>query len=264
MICYNFGMKQNQKGIAHLSVLIIGLILIAGVGFAVWRVAGAKNEKKPASAAVTAKPTDSANSCSQPVLPVPTDITKVTAVLYPGQSRGGNYKPHGGFRFDNSANADISVKIPVDAKLIDGSRYIEAGETQYMFDFEASCQIRIRFDHLAVLSSALQAEANKLPEPKADDSRTTNLSGVTFKAGDIIATSVGFSKTKNVSFDFGVYDMTNKNAKSSDSAWASAHSSDNEQHAVCWLDWLSPQDKATLQALPGGDQSSGKTSDYCQ
>lgn len=48
---------------------------------------------------------ESAPACPDPlILQTPVDLTLATAILYPGQERGGDFKPHGGFRFDNSKN----------------------------------------------------------------------------------------------------------------------------------------------------------------
>lgn len=260
--------KHKQNGFGLLTV-ILGITVITLVGFAAFRLTKAKQPLDVQNSNVSTQTSQNAkeasnNACStKPVLPLPTDITKVQSILYPGQVRGGNYKPHGGFRFSGSTNS-INVSMPVSAKLISGSRYIEAGEVQYLFEFEADCKIHFRFDHLATLSSAMQAEADKLPEAKVDDSRTTNLGGVRFNAGDIIATKVGYLKTANVSFDYGLYDYSTKNESSKNASWATLHPSDNEQYGVCWFDYLSHSDKATVLALPATDQQAGKTSDYCK
>lgn len=184
--------------------------------------------------------------------------------MYPGQTRGGNYKPHGGFRLNTPSN-QAAVTLPVDAKLIAGARYSEQGEVQYMFDFETDCKIRFRFDHLLTLSEDLQKQADNLPPPKPDDSRTTNLSGTKFSAGTVLATEVGFKQTANVSFDFGMYDYNQKNKASQDSAWLAnpQHQFDMAQYAVCWFDYLSDEDSTFVRGLPAGDQQNGKQSDYC-
>ncbi len=205
-------------------------------------------------------------ACATPItFKAPADLSKATAVLYPGQTRGGNYKPHGGLRFDGVKNNAITVSVPMDAYVVDGSRYIEAGETQYMFDFEVACGLRYRFDHLLTLSPAFQALADTLPAAKVDDSRTTNFStALAVKAGDPIATAVGFSKTSNVSFDWGVYDLRAKNTASTDATWVAAHDAQLAHYGVCWFDMLSTADEATVRALPAGDSTSGKTSDFCK
>ncbi|MCH7493082.1 hypothetical protein IID19_05910, partial [Patescibacteria group bacterium] len=69
--------------------------------------------------------------CPDPLfLATPVDLSKVNSILYPGQTRGGGYNAHGGFRFDGQAGDDITVTIPMDALLFEGSRYIQSGSLQ--------------------------------------------------------------------------------------------------------------------------------------
>lgn len=206
-------------------------------------------------------------ACSSPLgLQLPIDIKKATGILYPGQSRGGNYKPHGGFRFDKSQNKDITVKIPLDGSLIRASRYIEGGEVQYFFIFVADCGIMYRFDHLLTLSPKFQAIANTLPAAKKDDSRTTDFANpIAVKKGEVLATAVGFVKTKNVSVDFGLFDLRQKNVVSRNASWARSHTNDSTApYGLCWLDMFSASEKSKLRALPAADGKSGKKSDYCK
>lgn len=204
-------------------------------------------------------------SCPNPlVLTPPTNLSTVTSILYPGQTRGGQYKPHGGFRFDVALDNGQTVVAPMDAMLVDGARYIEQGETQYLLEFINSCGIKYRFDHLLTLSSAMQKIVDTFPSAKVDDSRTTNVQQlVTVKTGDVIATAVGFTKTSNVAFDFGVYDLRQKNTASENANFVATHNDEQAQYALCWLDLLPSTDQAKLKALPGADQVAGKTSDYC-
>lgn len=196
----------------------------------------------------------SAPECPTPlILQTPVDINKATSILYPGQVRGGDFKAHGGFRFDNSKNDEIIVKAPMDAVISDGVRYIEQNEVQYMFDFQNSCGIRYRFDHLLVLSPKFAQIAEKLPPAKVDDSRTTHISlEVSVTQGEDIATSVGLRNNNNVFVDFGVYDMRKNN------------SFENlRDSAICWFDLLSSEDAAKVKSLPPADSTSGATSAYC-
>lgn len=203
-------------------------------------------------------------ACSDPLLlQSPVDVTKATAILYPGQTRGGNYKAHGGFRFSGASNA-VTVSAPLAAQLVEGSRYIEQGETQYLLVFQNPCGLRYRFDHLLTLAPAFATAVATLPAAQVDQSQTTAFTNpVEVKAGDVIATAVGFAKTKNVSVDFGVYDLRQKNAASSNAAWAASHDPEQAHYALCWLDLLPSPDKTKAKALPGADQTAGKTSDFC-
>lgn len=206
-----------------------------------------------------------APSCSSPLLTsLPVDINLVTAILYPGQTRGNNYKAHGGFRF-GSDNA-ITVTNLMESSVIEGSRYIEGGEVQYMFTFINPCGIAYRFDHLHTLSEKFQKYADQLPEAKVDDSRTTPFnSPVKIAKGELIATKVGFITTKNVSVDFGVYDLRAPNQASKNSSFANTHENFKQFifYGVCWLNEYPTEISAKLKSLPGGDSVNGKTSDYC-
>jgi hypothetical protein len=281
--------RQDMRGFGHVMVLLV-LVLVGAIGFAAWQVVKAnKQPNAPRSSQIIlpsqTKPVDPATYvawswdgnywrtrdahpvCKDPLALVsPVDIKKATAVLYPGQERSRNYKPHGGFRFDTSKNSDITVKAPYDGFLVEGSRYIEAGDVQYLFTFVNSCGVAYRFDHLLTLSPAMQQAANNLPAPKTDDSRTVAFDKpILIKAGDVIATAVGHAKSNNVSVDFGVYDLRNRNEAGKDKEYVQKHSAELSYaaYAVCWFDLLPAQDAAAVKALPAGDIVSGKTSDYC-
>ncbi len=276
----------NQEG-SHVIVVILIVAVLGIIGFAGWTVM--KSETKTTGSTDTSTKSVSqedsnvtwswggsewqasgkAPDCPSPLVfeKSPVDVSKATSILYPGQARGGNYKPHGGFRFDGLKNDDVSVVAPMDGALTEGSRYIEQGETQYMLMFTNACGISYRFDHLLTLSPAMQAEVEKLPAAKQDDSRTTRFDNpVSVKLGDEIASSVGFKQTNNASVDFGVYDLRARNEASKDQDYVAMHQNELSQaaYAVCWFDMLQKNDADTVKALPAGDQTSGKTSDYCK
>jgi len=203
-------------------------------------------------------------NCEAPSFNSPVNTSLVKSILYPGQVRG-EFKPHGGFIFNTKNNA-VEVKAPFDAVLVEGSRYIEGGETQYLFRFISDCGIMYAFDHILTPSEELMNIASTFPEAKVNDSRTTLVEPqVRFSEGDILATEVGFKKTKNYSMDFGVYDLTTKNEASNDPTFVTKYvKSYLASTALCWLDNLIEPDKTTLKALPGGDSKAKKTSFYCK
>lgn len=217
--------------------------------------------------------TKSYESCPSPfIFKMPVDIKKVTSILYPGQYRGGDYKPHGGFRFDNSRPDEIEVIAPYDAEVTAGARYPVNGEIQYTFDFSHPCGVKYRFGHLLNLTPKFQKIAEKFPMPKEPDSRTTEVyPQIKVKQGEVIATAVGMMtggpaelKGFNSFVDWGVYDYRQKNESSKNTEWLAKHSYEIESYAVCWFDWISPEDKKIVLSLPSSDFQSGKTSDYCQ
>lgn len=256
---------MNKTVLAALAVLIL---LASGMWW--YGVRGTIGTVKGTSAAtwffdgtgwrVSGKPP----ACPSPlVMTTPVALKKATGILYPGQTRGGNYKPHGGFRFDTSNSADISVKAPMDAAVVAGSRYRENGEVQYLFEFIHPCGIMYRFDHLRVLSPKLAGIAATFPAPKEGDSRTTRLSSaVNVSTGEVLATAVGFAKN-NTSVDWGVYDVRTKNAAAQNPTYAAQRDNQLAEHAICWFNVLSAADKATVKKLPAASEN-GKKSDYCR
>ncbi|MDP2671495.1 MAG: hypothetical protein Q8P13_03515 [bacterium] len=282
----------THKVFAAVGLILIGTIIAAaGIWYYVENQAGAKKDSadkatnlQPASSSAhTSTQTEQITwmqtatgwqasgtppTCPSPVLKTPVALTKVTSILYPGQVRGGNYKPHGGFRFDTAKSSSVSVSAAMDAVVVRGSRYLVNGEIQYTFDFIAPCGIMYRLGHLLVLDSKYQKIAASFPAAKEGDSRTENVNPqVEVNAGETIATAVGITKGGlNVFFDFGVYDLKTKNQASKDAAWAAKPEHDPElaQHALCWFDLLPSTDTSKVKSLPGADGTAGKTSDYCK
>jgi hypothetical protein len=215
----------------------------------------------PASSSPSAGATPT-SSCPTPLLQTPVDLSKVTSILYPGQERGGNYKAHGGFGFDNATDNLVTVTIPLNGKVNRVVRYREMGEIQYLFEFDGDCGVSFRFDHLRKLTAKFEAIVNAFPIK--EDTRTDPVNPpVAVTVGEVIATEVGF--LNNVSVDFGVYDMRQKNEASKDPAWASAHSQyPADSYGICWLNSLPQADSSAVKLLPSRDAKNGKTSDYCK
>lgn len=285
-------MKKNQTGFGLVELLLV-VAVISILGLLGWKFFAAKDSEEQSSGQQAMqnenseelttthvswsfdyqsekwKPSSTPPSCKDPFTfdISPVDMSRATSVLYPGQTRGGHYKAHGGVAFDNNTDNQVTVVMPYDAYLVGGSRYIESGEVQYIFDFESECGIAIRFDHLATLSDKFAGIANQyLPEPKVDDSRGTKIEPMLVKSGEIIATAIGYTMPRlNVGMDFGVYDYRQRNTAARNATYRQAHASfsASNYHAVCWFDMLPGGDAVTANALPSRDQAMGKTSDYC-
>jgi hypothetical protein len=288
-------MQKNEHGFSVVEAVIILVVIaaIGGIGFTVMRKSGSKNNQQgytqgtPTTEEITQstanneepqliwqqaeggwRSTQAPPNCpAQPMMKMPADITKVTGILYPGQTRGGNYKPHGGFRFDNTSNDKVTVTAPIDGFIVRGGRYLAEGEVQYTFDIMNNCGVMYRVGHFRALPDNLQKIADTWPAPTEGDSRTQQVNPALFiSRGTTLATSVGIVKNKNTFFDWGVYDYRQENEASKSTAFQQAHANDKELswHAVCWFDWLPSSDAAKIKSLPPGDPSSGKISDYCK
>ncbi len=191
-------------------------------------------------------------ACLEPLtFASPIDINNATSVLWPGQVRGGDYKRHGGFRFDNSVNNEVEVRAPIHARLTAASRYIEMGHVQYLLDFETDCGIRYRFDHLLTLTPKLAATIEKLPKPKLDDSRTSRIhDNVQVETNEVIAVEVGIAD--NVFLDFGVYDSKGMRTFGNPI-----------KNPLCAFEYFSPEDAEKFKLLAARDDQDESTSDIC-
>lgn len=203
-------------------------------------------------------------SCPEPLeLDSITDISKATSVLYPGQMRSVGYEPTAGFRFDGVSNEEISVRAPIDGEIVYAARFLVGGELQYVFDILSPCGIMNKFDHLLVLPPKLQAIADKLPEPKENDSRSTPvLPPVKVIKGEVLATAIGLRKNNNSFISWTVFDFRQKNKVSKNPSWASDHP-ELYHYAICPFPYLPKKDQERIAILPAADYMSGKQSDFC-
>jgi len=204
---------------------------------------------------------------AQPMLKAPADLTKATSVLYPGQTRG-QYKPHGGLRFDTVTDNKVTVTSPFDGYIIKASRNFAEGttEVQYGFDIMNNCGVMVRFGHFSELPDNLQAVVSKLPEPTVNSTVENVKPAIYIKQGDVLATKVGLISEKNTFFDWGVYDYRQQNEASKSEVYKAAHPQrELAWYGVCWLQgWLPSENEEMLSALPAGGGENGKTSDYCR
>ncbi|HSX34479.1 MAG TPA: hypothetical protein VLF62_02435 [Candidatus Saccharimonadales bacterium] len=213
-----------------------------------------------------------APTCKEPLVfgytPVP--LAEATSVGFPGTYRGKSYKVHGTFALAKSSE----VKLPADATLSGLARYYEGdpAEIQYAVSFEMDCGISFYFDHLYTLSPKLQQLANKLPEPKVNDTRVNPNDApprIKLKAGDIVATATGAHKSTRYGIDFGVVDYRQRNKISYNAQWRALHSSykSSEWYGTCWFNMLPGADASKAKELSVVQADTRKVakfvSDYC-
>ena len=211
----------------------------------------------------TWSPNGPAPSCPEPFeVQTPVDMSKVTAALWPGQSRGG-YKGHGGYRFDSSDAGSIIVRAPVGGHLVQAARYLEGTEEQILLFFSVPCGFFYRFDHVSGLSPKIKDALKVIIGALTADSRTTFMSPpLWMEQGEIVGTSVGIPPS-NIFVDFGLYDVRKPNNVIPNSAWADSFADEQEfgHYGVCFFDYLPGTDGDIMRSLPTGKE--GKTSDYC-
>ncbi|TSC65659.1 MAG: Uncharacterized protein CEO22_402 [Candidatus Berkelbacteria bacterium Gr01-1014_85] len=247
----NYSTATNGYGIGKKST-------VSKTTKALWRFDGQNWQGKVATGANCDDNAPLTSSLSQ-------DLSLATARLYPGQTRGNDYKAHGGLIFDNQRNL-VRINLPVDATLYEGSRYLEMGEEQILIDLQTDCGWLLRFDHLAKVGPELADSIAELPAPLADQSQTHPIDPVRLQAGTLIASEIGFKKLNRTTVDFGLYNLKQKNQVSQTANWQKEHSELQQlgAHGVCWFDYLIPADQALVNKLPAGDSAAGALSDYCE
>lgn len=201
--------------------------------------------------------------CPNPfTFPSPADVNLATGILYPGQFRGGEYKPHGGFRFDNQSDNNINVYAPFDGSVVQAARHTSGNSVQYVIYVVNDCGMSYKFDHLLEVTEKLQKMFEKVPLAGENNTRTTFINPPVFiSKGELVATKVGLPG--NVFFDFGVYDFRQKNGV--DYSGKNIFNVERYgEYGICWLDYLQGSDKTLAKSLPGADGVNGKTSDYCK
>ncbi len=195
-------------------------------------------------------------ACPGPLLQSPLDLGKVTSILYPGQTRGGDYKAHGGFRLDGAGQTNqVNVASAIAGTVVRGVRDNAHGVVQYGFDIINPCGVMMRVGHLLELSPKFAAIAETLPPPTPGNTFTT-LSGYTVNVGELIASAIGIPG--NTFMDFGIYDLRSRNPATT------SMTGELKPYGTCWLDALPAADSARVRSLPPADGVSGRTSDYCQ
>lgn len=209
-------------------------------------------------------------ACPEPmVFPSPVNVNFASGILYPGQIRGNDYKPHGGFRYDNRDTNDIEVRAIMDGVVLKASKYLEEGEEQILFFYVNDCGFMVMHDHFLTLSPKLQAALDTVPVGREGDSRTTNIEPkVSIKSGEVLATEIGhknYKGQKNIFVDFGFYDLRRTNGVVYDAEFRARFPMIDEYgaHAVCWFDYLEANDASVVRNLPAGGHE-GKVSDYCR
>ncbi len=291
--------KQTQSGFSVVELVII-LVVLGSLGLVTYAFMSASKTSQRSSAQgsaraaeISVKPTadviwtyDSqknkyattsgkAPACPNPLKfdNSPVDTTTLTGVLLPGQYRGFNYKPHGGFVFANSPDGVMDIKLPMTATITGITRYIEGdqNEVQYIVTFETDCGIAFKFDHLYTLSPGFQKIAETRPAAIKDNTASDPNKPpkrVQYPAGTLIATAIGHPSTHNFSFDFGVYDYRSPNEISKNPAWKPLHTqfAASDWYGRCWLDMLPEPDASKVKAqslIPINSNKPILVSDYC-
>ena len=182
----------------------------------------------PPSAVTSPQPTTP--NCKNNPLPTFTHhITDMSQVNYivppPTMGAGPSLKPHS---YIGTDHARVPVYAPIDMTLITGAHTVEG---PYGFIFRVSCEVQLRFGHI---TEPIQEIKDVFPLTPAQDSRDQKIEHeIFFKAGDIIAYTIGTKTAGN--WDFGVYNSATSNRYANDPEWGN---SSTYTTAVCPFDYF--------------------------
>jgi len=134
-----------------------------------------------------------------------TDVWRISQITPPGNiSSDGGVTSHS--YIDIADGKQVPVYAPVDMRLGNGAFYIENGLLGYILWFQVSCEVTIKFDHIAkpidVIKSAFPSE----PQLGTRDNILNEDGNAVLKAGDLIGHTSGTSEAHN--WDFGVYNTS--------------------------------------------------------
>lgn len=169
-----------------------------------------------------------------------TDMSKVDHIKPPPNiaELSGDLKTHS---YLETGGRRVPVYAPVDMTLIGGAHY-EGGP--FMLDFRVSCEVKVRFAHITEPIDEIRALFPTTPAPR-DDSRAQTISHeIEFKAGDLIAYTVGTNPGAG-NWDFGVYNSAKPNKYASDPA---RRASDIWTTAVCPFGYFTEELKVVYRA----------------
>lgn len=164
-----------------------------------------------------------------------TDMSKVSYVVPPPtMGTGPNLKTHS---YIGTNGANVPLYAPTAMTLKSGSHYVGG---PYMFEFQASCEVAVRFGHV---TNPIDSIKNLLPAEPKSDSRTQELNHVGFAAGELIGYTVGTPQASN--WDFGVYNSAANNRYINDQNW---NNSATYTTAVCPFNYFAPDLKVEYVA----------------
>lgn len=222
-LSYYSGMKQNQKGIAHLGLILLIVIVMGAIGFAAYRVGAAKNKDKTAEdtpQGTGAVFEQGASGCT-PDAPVveakdafkemPFKVNQVKVVTLGKETND----PRFVYPWVNTDTTDrTEVFAPADGKLymirhkvyeIDGKK----GNDYDMF-FAVDCKTVYRFNHISNPRDDIKATYPAGDLPSGDyanggldiPERVKPTTAITVKAGESLGYTHGTPIARN--FDFAV------------------------------------------------------------
>lgn len=159
------------------------------------------------------KPTQSSGCVSNPNPVFTKHVTDPNLIKYvvPPPTMGGSGTSLKTHSYIGTNFAKAPVYAPVDMVLDTGAHYTSG---PYWLGFVVSCEVKLRFIHIAEPIQAIKDVFPSTPQEGSVDMPIKN--AVAFKAGDLI----GYAESGN--WDFGVYNSTKPNRYVNDPMWGNS------------------------------------------
>ncbi|MBT4126519.1 MAG: hypothetical protein HOJ22_01985 [Chloroflexi bacterium] len=179
----------------------------------------------------------------------PTDLENISAINPAGSPIGGVIKPHS-YIFNVAGSASRFARVPVyavaDSVLTAVSYYdTPSGAGEYLLFFDVTCEISFKFDHISEVVPKIAAVAPATPSQGSATSRTELIE---FKAGEIVAYTVGAGGQGP--WDFGAYDLTFTNQFANQERYEIGQMSQS-LHTVCPYEYFDEPLSSQMLALLG-------------
>ncbi len=179
----------------------------------------------------------------------PIDLENISSISPPGSPIGGVIKPHS-YIFNIDALGQRFARVPVyavaDSVLTAVSYYdTPSGSGEYLLFFDVTCEISYKFDHISEVTPKIATVA---PSTPSQSSATTRTELIEFKAGEVIAYTVGAGGQGP--WDFGAYDLTYTNRFANQERYEKGRMTQSI-HTVCPYEYFDEPLRSQMLTLLG-------------
>lgn len=164
-----------------------------------------------------------------------TDTSLIRMITPPGGTVSGGIVKYHSFIWIADRGSRVPVYAPVDMTLTNGAHYLEELEANFILNFDVSCEVTLKLDHIKDPVQSIRDVFPIIPRP-TNDTRGEQVTPVEFRAGDLIGYTTGTVTAYN--WDLGVY----------------GQGSDLDENALCPYDLFSSGLQTAYRNIFGSPQ----------
>lgn len=259
-------LRYDEKGLVHISGLLLLALILAIIGIVGWRVFSAQRANNTTS-------TNESTNNNPEDLHFTDDIFDPAAVasIGPlGELNGGHVEAQAvagvliNLRPEVVADGkEIEVRAPAPMTLESYAHFKDpiGGQVGWSLTFRLSPDVTMRLDHITRASDKIISATTSTP--KSDSREEYPKSKINFKAGEVVAYTSGTSVAHN--WNIYLYDKQHKNTFINQARYEDSHVGRRLINATCPFNYYDDAKKATFLALmgqrkPGETTSCGEVS----